>query len=172
MASEVQMLNQGVNTAFAEEEAKDVEESRDDWKLNALEDFQGLLGGGLLAKEGVEMIQDFKEGSMSLEERIAKGIKEGLEAKAIADKIDSKGIDDLPDDPDFKSTDDLAKNTTVVKDDIVNTAEDNVSSNDYIAGTNLKSFGQDQSIVNRPWMQGMSMVAKVAFGWGKNREKR
>ena len=65
MASEVQMLNQGVDTAFAEEEAKDVEESRDDWKLNMLEDFQGLLSGGLLAKEGVDMIKGFKESSMN-----------------------------------------------------------------------------------------------------------
>jgi hypothetical protein len=177
MASEVQMLNQGVDTAFAEEEAKDVEESRDDWKLNMLEDFQGLLSGGLLAKEGVDMIKGFKESSMSLEERIAKGIKEGLDAKAIADEVGSTGLDDTPDDPDFKSTEDLADNTTVVSDDIVkkidiDKADDNVSSNDYIAGTNLKSFGQDQSIVNRPWMQGMSMVAKVAFGWGKNKEKQ
>ncbi len=174
MATEVQMLNQAVDTAFAEEEAKDVEEARDDWKLNALEDLEGLLGGGLLMKEGTEMVADMLDTRSEAEQAADLKIK----TQAIIDSLGSAGDDEVADDPNFKNPDDIAKAASVEIDPDDNTGPagkkvdtESVQTSDYINGTNLKSMDINGQVSSKPWVQGLSAVAKIAFGWGENRRK-
>lgn len=169
MASEVQMINQAVDTAFAEEEAKDVEEERNDWKLQQLENLQGALQGGLLFKEGKDLIQDMLDTRTNAEKSqdMVKEIAEALHG--MGGGMGKTGTEEVIQDPDSKPL--TPKDTPVIVQpwDSDASGKNEVTANDYVSGTNLKSFGADGTIVNQPWFQGVSTAVRMAFGWGINR---
>lgn len=189
MASEVQMINQAVDTAFAEEEAKDVEDERNDYALGLLENLEGALGGGLLFKETKDMIEDLLD-RRTTEEKTIDLIKKIEEVSTNVEKVTGgTGIEDIEEDPRGASVDDTTK-PEVIKSALVDEdgdsslsssnkllnpegrtqGDDNdVSANDYISGTNLKSFNADGAVVNQPWIMGVTKAMKIAFGWGWNR---
>ena len=169
MASEVQMINQAVDTAFAEEEAKDVEDARNDWKLQQLENLEGALQGGLLFKEGRDMIEDMLDRRTPAEK--ASDIVDKVEKtrEEMDGGLGDTGTKGLKQDPDSKPLTDKDTPTIVQPEFSAASGKNEVTANDYVSGTNLKSFGADGTVVNKPWFQGVSTAVRMAFGWGMNR---
>ena len=169
MASEVQMINQAVDTAFAEEEAKDVEEAREDWKLQQLENLEGALQGGLLFKEGTDMIEDMLD-RRTPAEKAADIVKKVETTKSeMPGGLGETGTEKVKQDPDSKPLTEKNIPTIVQPEFSAASGKNEVTANDYVSGTNLKSFGADGTVVNQPWFQGVSTAVRMAFGWGMNR---
>jgi hypothetical protein len=174
MASEVQMINQAVDTAFAEEEVKDIEEDRDNVFLNTLDNLNASLLGGIATKEGIDVVKDLTDRRTDVE-KLTDKINEYEELSKKIKNVPNIKEDEVPSETlsEIQSGDleDPPVSAAKVADKVVVNNAPEVSASDYVDGILLKSFDMQGDVLNRPINHGMKLAMNYMFGFNRKDKK-
>lgn len=178
MPTEVQVIDQAVDTAFAEDDAKDKEEERGDFWLDALDNLNASLLQGVATKEGIDVVKDMfdtrtdAEKAVDIEKKIYAATEGMKDKQTIVDEeeVPSETVKEI----ESGSTGTAAEDAEDVAEKVVKVKVQNapdLSTSDYIQGVNLKSFGNNGEILNQPIHYGMKLAINTLFGWNKKDPK-